>query len=68
MKDTQRADIIAWLESGRPITQLEATEEIGCTRLAAQIFYLRKRGMNIKSELVQVPTRYGTATVARYYL
>lgn len=68
MKDTQRADIVAWLESGRPITQMEATAEIGCTRLAAQICYLRKHGMGIKTEMIQVPTRYGTTTIARYSL
>ena len=64
---TQRQTIADLLEAGKSITQLEAYD-LGCTRLAAHIYVLRKRGMDIKAEMIQVPTRYGTATVARYSL
>jgi hypothetical protein len=37
-------------------------------RLSARIADLKKRGYNIQTELQTVPTRDGTARVARYRL
>lgn len=66
--NTQRTAIAEHLKAGNSITQLEAAADFGCTRLAAVVWTLRKEGMNIKTEMVKVPTRYGTSFIARYSL
>ena len=60
---SQNKQILAWLESGKTLTQLEALTEMGCMRLASRISDLRERGVNIKTEKIQVKSgKY----VARY--
>lgn len=39
--------ILARLESGRGITQAEAYEDFGCTRLGARIYDLKQSGVPI---------------------
>ena len=41
------------------ITSWEAIKEYGATRLSAIIFNLRKRGMNIDTEMVKFTDRFG---------
>lgn len=41
--DSQNTNILAHLRTGNTITQLEAYNAFGCTRLSARIFDLRKR-------------------------
>ena len=51
------------------ITQLEATELFGATRLGAIVFNLRKRGHDIETVTVGMTDRYGHAVnYARYVL
>lgn len=47
---SQNAQILAWLESGRTLTTLQALELFGCIRLGARISELRSRGANIKTD------------------
>lgn len=45
---SQQERILAWLRSGRKITQLEALNKFGCMRLASRISDLKKAGYPIK--------------------
>lgn len=49
-RKTQKQAIKEWLLSGKTITPLEALEHFGCFRLGAQIFNLKKEGMNIDKD------------------
>lgn len=49
-KKSQKQAIKDWLLSGKSITPLEALEHLGCFRLGAQIFNLKKEGMNIHTD------------------
>lgn len=61
--------VLEHLKSGKSITSLEAINLYGATRLADIIFKLKKRGYNIVSSIITVPTRFGkTARVAQYTL
>jgi hypothetical protein len=53
---TQADGILNWLLQGRTITQLEAIDQFGCTRLAARINDLRKRGYHIQMDRVRSTT------------
>lgn len=64
---TQHADVLDRLRKG-PLTPGEALSELGVMRLSAVIYDLKAEGHAITSELVEVPTRKGTARVARYTL
>lgn len=58
-----------WLQSGKPITSMEAWENWGVTRLSAIIFNLRKEGLNIVTNTLKTKTRYGdTCLYAQYEL
>lgn len=46
-------DIKSHLEQGRTITPIEALTLYGCFRLAARVYELRKKGMDIDMEMVQ---------------
>ena len=66
MKTGQKQRVIEYTRETGSITQLEAIKELGVLRLSGVIFELKKDGYAIKSELVPVKTRYGTAHIARY--
>ena len=66
----QKARVLDWLrtEPGG-LTQLQALQHLAVARLAAVIYRLREDdGHVITTELVEMPTRYGPAQVARYHL
>jgi hypothetical protein len=50
---TQADGILNWLLRGNSLTQLGAIDQFGCTRLAARINELRKRGYHIEMHRVQ---------------
>lgn len=57
------------LRQNNSITSMEAFQLYGCTRLASQVFSLRKQGWDIKTLDVEGKTRYGTScTYAKYVL
>lgn len=53
------AKILAILQTGRSITSFQAFVEIGCTRLAARIHDLRRRGYNIVKTMIEGTDRNG---------
>ncbi len=69
-KRTQLIRILKMLEAGERLTQLRSTVELGCLRLGARVWDLRKEGHNIKKEMVEVPCAVtgGTARVAEYFI
>jgi hypothetical protein len=68
-KMSQSKVVLKHLESGKEITQLEATQKYGILRLGAIIFNLRKDGYKITSRLEHKPNRYGnTSNYAIYKL
>lgn len=67
---TQEMQVLDYIRKHGSITQLQATLELGITRLSARIWTLRhKLGFEIRDEYIEVPTRNGgTARVKRYYI
>lgn len=63
---SQNKCIIEHLILGHTITALEALSLFQCFRLAARISYIRSKGFNVKSEMVQVGNN--KKKVARYSL
>lgn len=65
MKETHLFLIRRHLESGKTLTALEGFYKYKCFRLAARVYDLKHRGMNIRKHMV----RGEDATkFARYYL
>ena len=62
---TKKEKILNHLKKYRKITPLEALNEYGSMRLGAVIFELRKN-YKIRTNLIDVPTRFGNSTVAQY--
>ena len=54
--ETQNKQILRHLQSGRPITSLEAIRLFGCLRLSGRIYDLRKIGHPILSKRVSTLT------------
>lgn len=57
MSDADRA--LKWLETGKPLTPMDAFEQWGCYRLAARIWDLRKRGHTIETTIIEGTDRHG---------
>ena len=67
-KTTQADRILNYIKDHGSITSLEAFQNLGCTRLSGRIYDLRQMGYDIKSEMKDVPARYGRTRVAVYTL
>ena len=68
-KMSQSKVVLKHLQSGKQLSQLEATEKYGILRLGAIVFNLRKSGHNIVTVNKSSPNRYGnTSTYAVYKL
>lgn len=64
---TQSDMILRYMQETGSITPWEALREFGCMRLGARIYDLKRRGVDIRSELVTDRNRYGkTVSYARY--
>lgn len=61
---SQNTEIKEYLEAGGKLAPLDALREFSCFRLGARIHDLKKEGMNIKTEIINV----GGKRVARYSL
>lgn len=57
--------VLKLLKKYRKLTPLEALRECGTMRLGAIIFNLRK-DYKIDTNMIDVPTRFGTSRVAQY--
>jgi hypothetical protein len=65
----QNKRLLTYLEQGKAINPLSAWNELGVYRLAARICDLRKEGVEIKDEWLDVSNRYGEfVKVKQYYL
>lgn len=68
-KATQCELILAYMEKHGGITQLEATDAIRCSRLAARISDLRKVGYPIRGKRVRYIAADGKkSSFTRYYM
>jgi len=67
---TRREKVLRVLYRSETLTQQEAYEKIGTTRLAARIHELREAedAPPIEKEMVTVDARDGNAQVAKYYI
>ena len=67
MTETQTAQILAHLKTGRSITPLDALEWFGCFRLGARIYDLKQGGHNIYKEMVETDSgkRVASYTLVR---
>jgi hypothetical protein len=53
MTETQTAQILAHLKTGRSITPIDALNKYGCFRLGARIYDLKQDGHNIVKDMVE---------------
>lgn len=60
--------ILEDLRKGKKITPRQAMLDYGCMRLGARIYDLRKAGYDIKSKMIEVPTRSGHTRVSQYWM
>ena len=58
-KETHKKIVLKHLQSGKELSQLEATKKYGILRLGAIIFNLRKEGYKIVTRMEHKPNRYG---------
>ena len=67
---TQTERVLAYIKEKGSITQLEAINVLGCTRLSARAWDIQnKLGIPLKTETVKVKNRFGeTCSVTRYSL
>lgn len=64
---TQQEAVLKYVQTHKNgITSKEAFEKIGCTRLAAVISALNKKGYNIQRYRETVKGRYGNVSITRY--
>ena len=58
MRSTHLTRTLNYLHKFGSITTLDAFRDLGNTRLSSTIFMLRKKGHKIKSDYVEVKTRW----------
>ena len=66
--ESQNGRIKAYLQSGKSLTPLDALYQFGCWALSSRISNLRKQGLNIKSELIDITSEGKTKRVSKYSL
>ena len=47
--------ILDWMMAGNTITQLEALEKFGCSRLAPRVYEIKAKGYLVYSEDIVLP-------------
>lgn len=52
----------------RPMTKVQAYKAIGAWNIGARILELRQAGHDIRTDMIEVPSRDGWSKVARYTL
>lgn len=66
---SQNERIIDYLNEHGSITQAEAMNALGCYRLGARIWDIKRRGVKIRRMMESGINRFGDRTVyARYYM
>lgn len=66
MNNNQAYRVLEYMRRNGSITAREADRRLGVMRLASRVSDLRRKGHNIKSTLIRVPTRDGYTRVASY--
>lgn len=66
-KITLKDRVVQYMREKGKISQLEATYDVGTTRLSAIIFNLKKEGYKIGWRDVKAKNRYGDTTHFREY-
>ena len=59
MKATQCERIIQYMNELGGITQFEALKELGCLRLASRINDIKRKGYNVRRDMITLKNRYG---------
>ena len=68
MKKSKINDVLLHLQTHGSITPKEAVNKYNLYRLGAVIFELRKRGVNITTEMIPFKSKYGThSSYAKYH-
>jgi hypothetical protein len=52
--DSQNQKILSWLQSGNTLTPIDALKMFGCFRLSGRIHFLKSKGYDIKSNMVEM--------------
>lgn len=69
MKTTQCERIIQYMKEFEGITQLEALKELGCFRLASRINDIKRKGYNVRRDMITLKNRWGEPVrIAKYSL
>lgn len=69
MKASQCEKIVNYMKKYGSITQLQAYVDIGCIRLPARIYDLKRKGYAIRSETIKVKKSEGEyVPISRYSL
>jgi hypothetical protein len=63
---SQNESIKTHLQSGKSLTPLDALYMFGCWALSSRISDLRKQGLKIKSELIEITSGGKTKRVSKY--
>lgn len=61
-RETHETRLLDYLKENKTITQQEAYNKLGNTRLSATVFNLRNKGYNIITEPTKGKNRYGEKT------
>jgi len=64
--ESQKERIKAYLLSGRSLTPLDALYQFGCFRLGARINDLKREGVPIKSDMIEIISEGKKKRVAKY--
>jgi len=64
--ESQNTRIRKYLESGKSLTPLDALYQFSCWALSSRISNLRKQGLNITSELIEITSGGVTKRVSKY--
>ena len=68
-KPIQADRIVEYIKEHGGITSLDAARDLGCMRLGARIFEIKERGIEVKSEFINVENRFGErCRVKRYWI
>jgi len=60
--------VLDYIKREGSITTMDAFLDLGIARLSGRIYDLRTAGLDIRTTMIEVDTRTGTAIVADYHL
>ena len=58
---SQDGQVLAWLQSGKELDPMTALRELGCFRLAARSYCLRREGIPIEERIVREGRKHWAA-------